>query len=474
MQLKLAFFLVFLLSVQCVFRNSKKSEVLSGGPCTGTTTINANTGATTTTSTTSTPTTTTTTSTPTTTTSTTSTTTTPTTTTTTTTPSGTSSYPVGVYFGNWKIYGRGFNVCNIPIDKVDRIFYGFWDPTSGECKLNDPWADVEKPGPIDGVCGSQNQVWDSPLKGNLYQLSQLRKRKPSLMVAASVGGWTYSPQFHNYLKNPADRARIVSTCVALMNQYSAAFNALDIDLEFPCLPNDGNCGWAITPTDNDRKYFADFMAEFRAALPAHIPLTIATSAAPIKVEALDFARLNLAVHSYNIMTYDFTSGSWGDAWTGHQSNAYLNRADPLATAHRNFGIDTAVELYIKAGCDPKKINIGVGFYGRGFAVAIGSQPAPFVKSLGGLKVGTWETNAFEYYDIKANYAGAGNANVFWDDVAKAPYIYDSAKGYYISYDDPRSIAAKVGLVRKYGLEGIFSWEISGDSPDFELTTAMRQ
>ena len=69
--------------------------------------------------------------------------------------------------------------------------------------------------------------------------------------------------------------------------------------------------------------------------------------------------------------------------------------------------------------------------------------------------------------------GTNNAYVKWDSVAQAPYIYDNVRGYYISYDDARSIKAKVGLISKYGIGGIFSWEITGDTADYELTTAMR-
>jgi GH18 family chitinase len=58
-------------------------------------------------------------------------------------------------------------------------------------------------------------------------------------------------------------------------------------------------------------------------------LTLATSADPFKAEALDFSRLNPIVDGYNIMSYDFTSGSWGDGYTGHQTATYSNPADPL-------------------------------------------------------------------------------------------------------------------------------------------------
>jgi GH18 family chitinase len=53
-------------------------------------------------------------------------------------------------------------------------------------------------------------------------------------------------------------------------------------------------------------------------------LTMAASADPKKAPALDFTRLNTIIDSYNIMSYDFTSGSWGDAYTGHQTATYAN------------------------------------------------------------------------------------------------------------------------------------------------------
>jgi chitinase len=63
-------------------------------------------------------------------------------------------YLVSVYFGNWKIYMRKFELCKTPLDKIDRIYYAFLNPSSGECVLNDPWGDIQKPGPEGAVCGA--------------------------------------------------------------------------------------------------------------------------------------------------------------------------------------------------------------------------------------------------------------------------------------------------------------------------------
>ena len=63
--------------------------------------------------------------------------------------------------------------------------------------------------------------------------------------------------------------------------------------------------------------------------------------------------------------------------------------------------------------------------------------------------------------------------MFWDDTAKASYLFDQQKGYFITYDDPKSIKEKVNVVKSNGYEGVFAWEISGDTNNYELVNAMR-
>jgi GH18 family chitinase len=94
-------------------------------------------------------------------------------------------------------------------------------------------------------------------------------------------------------------------------------------------------------------------------------LTIATSVAPTKIDALDFARLNSVVDSYNIMSYDMTSGSWGDAFTGHQAANYMNPADPIAL-RKTWSAAYAASYMVSKGALANKINLGAALYGRGF------------------------------------------------------------------------------------------------------------
>ena len=49
---------------------------------------------------------------------------------------------------------------------------------------------------------------------------------------------------------------------------------------------------------------------------------------------------------------------------------------------------------------------------------------------------------------------------FWDDTAKAAYLYNGQE--LISYEDPQSLAHKAAYVREKGLGGIMIWEYGHD------------
>lgn len=61
-----------------------------------------------------------------------------------------------MYFGNWKVYGRKYKLCELPGDKIDVLYYSFFDPTSGECKLSDGYADLERTFAQGAVCSNPN------------------------------------------------------------------------------------------------------------------------------------------------------------------------------------------------------------------------------------------------------------------------------------------------------------------------------
>ena len=52
---------------------------------------------------------------------------------------------------------------------------------------------------------------------------------------------------------------------------------------------------------------------------------------------------------------------------------------------------------------------------------------------------------------------------YWDPVASAPYLYNSEKKIWVSYDDPQSLAAKCKYVMEHKLRGIMFWDYESDS-----------
>ncbi len=58
-----------------------------------------------------------------------------------------------------------------------------------------------------------------------------------------------------------------------------------------------------------------------------------------------------------------------------------------------------------------------------------------------------------------------------DAIAQAPWLWNAGTRSFISYDDPRSIAAKAAFVKAHHLGGIMYWEQSLDPGD-ELLDAI--
>ena len=63
--------------------------------------------------------------------------------------------------------------------------------------------------------------------------------------------------------------------------------------------------------------------------------------------------------------------------------------------------------------------------------------------------------------LKAKYPGLKE---YWDDIAKAPYLYDENSGAFFTYDNVRSITEKANYVNKNNLGGMISWMASQDAP----------
>ena len=51
---------------------------------------------------------------------------------------------------------------------------------------------------------------------------------------------------------------------------------------------------------------------------------------------------------------------------------------------------------------------------------------------------------------------------YWDESAKAPYLWSDENRVFISYEDEESIKYKVDYIKSLGLSGMMFWEYTDD------------
>ncbi len=357
------------------------------------------------------------------------------------------------YYSSWSIYARQFFVTDIAADLLTHINYAFANISdSGECAIGDAWADTQFPYP--------GETKGDGLLGNFHQFQLLKEQHPDLQTLISIGGWSWSAKFSDVALTPESRQKFATSCVNFMKQYG--FDGLDIDWEYPV--GGGNTGNIERP--EDAANFVLLLTELRNQLDAqggidgaHYLLTIAAPAGKERYATIDWASVQQQLDWINVMSYDF-AGSWS-AITGHNAQLYRSASDPSP----DNNIDTALKAFLAAGVPSDKLVMGVPFYGRAFKEVAPTNDGLY-QSYGAVS----GEGVIDYKGLDKDWLKLMVRH--WDDAAKVPWLYNTKTNMMISYDDPESLQYKVDYVKQNNLGGIMIWELSNDSPDHTLLTAV--
>ena len=162
------------------------------------------------------------------------------------------------------------------------------------------------------------------------------------------------------------------------------------------------------------------------------------------------------------MTYDF-AGSWQKT-TGH--NAPLNTPTDAVIPSSFIA---SLEDWNRQGCPKEKLVGGLGYYGRSW---VGVNSDAVGASGSGPGYGSWENGVVDYKDIVAKGWDVGKDGwvKHFDEQAMVPYIYNAGTKQYISYDDERSICAKISWLKANGYKGGMAWDLSGDDGSLQGLT----
>ena len=292
---------------------------------------------------------------------------------------------------------------------------------------------------------------DTAMAANLKRLVGLKKTNPRLKVIISIGGWEADGFSDAALTEPS-RAVFVDSALELVRKY--ALDGVDIDWEYP---GQGVAG--IKYRAEDQHNFTLLLKALRDKLGNRLLLTIA-SADREYFQHTEMDQLHVYLDWINVMSYDFFNSL--TPTTGHHAGLY--KSSTAAPTDRDA--DSSIKQHLAAGIPAEKIVLGVAFYGRGFtdvrAVSHGlNQP-----------YGRFES-AHDYAELANSLIGRQGFERYWDDEAKAAYLWNSASRTFISYDDPQSIRTKARYVKDHHLGGMMFWELSEDRNDELLDVIVR-
>ena len=138
----------------------------------------------------------------------------------------------------------------------------------------------------------------------------------------------------------------------------------------------------------------------------------------------------------------------------------------------------SLELWMRSGCPAEKLVAGFAFYGRsmkgvtGTSIGLGAsfsckypcfEPGSFGQEAvyDAQDLIDAENNGGVVGGFCSNCGGSG-FDYYWDDAQSVPWLFNSDKNVFISFDNPRSICIKARWARDKDLRGGMFWELAGD------------
>lgn len=294
---------------------------------------------------------------------------------------------------------------------------------------------------------------------HLTELVALKNRNPKLKIILSVGGWG-ADHFSDAALTSASRRQFAQNVVAFISQYN--LDGVDLDWEYPGQPGPG-----IKYREEDRENFTLLLRSVREHLDARSEqqgrkylLTIASSGSRRYFENTEMEAVHPYLDFVNVMTYDFYTG--GSGTTGHHAGLYKSRYIEETERYA----DAAIQRHLDAGIPGEKIVLGVAFYGRGWT---GVEPV----DSGLYQSVERATKAYTYKDLQSEYINKRSFDRYWDDSAKAPYLWSTDSTTFISYEDPESLTHKVDFIKAKSLGGVMFWEYRHDDNGALLDTLLK-
>ncbi|KYQ51640.1 Acidic mammalian chitinase, partial [Trachymyrmex zeteki] len=342
------------------------------------------------------------------------------------------------YYGSWSVYRNSNGKCDISsIDPslCTHLVYSFVGMNAdGNIRILDSWNDVADNWGQDGF----------------GKFNNLRKKSPSTKTMIAIGGWSEgSTSFSAVASSSISRKAFAKNAVTFTEKYG--FDGLDVDWEYP-----NQRGGRSTDIEN----FVNMLKDLKTELKKKNKLLSVAVGATESLASLSYKIAQVAeqVDFINLMTYDL-HGTW-DGVTGHHAGLYAPKTGDKLNVH------AAVNYWLKNGCPPEKLILGVPFYGRAFTLSNSNNNGLEAPTSGPASSGPYtQEGGYLGYNEICEKLQQGGWTVVHNDKTKSPYAYKGNQ--WVGYEDEKSIQVKVQYVKDKGLGGLMTWSI--DTDDFRGT-----
>lgn len=286
-------------------------------------------------------------------------------------------------------------------------------------------------------------------------------------VSFAIGGWEDSKYFSSVLRQTDVRSTFVTEIHNMIETY--AFDGVDIDWEFPVT------GGAVDGIPEDRENYVQFLRELRAKLGTNRLISIAGGAGQEAFRGFDVKNIIKLVDWIGVMSYDFF-GAWESKWGAFVGpNAPLYHSAPPGYSGK-LNVDWAIKQYACNGDkQPNKIIMGVPFYGRWWYKTVAgahSNDFPLFRTAELHSNGAYGGSA-AYWELLDEWKIDDDRSAYekhWDDRSKTPWAVKN--DLVVSYDDEKSIAAKIQYANAHNLGGVMVWAVDQDDRHYRLLSTV--
>lgn len=278
-------------------------------------------------------------------------------------------------------------------------------------------------------------------KQQLLDIVALKKEYPGLKVLVSLGGWTGCYTCSPIFSKAENRDTFATSVLQILQETHT--DGIDLDWEYPTI--EGPPGHPYSA--DDKANFTALIQTLRSTLGNKYELSFAAGGFQQFIdESVDWDAVMPLVNRVNLMTYDLVGGY--SKRTGHHTALY-------STTEQKESTDNCVQALLRKKVPAEKLVIGAAFYAR------------IWKDVPDVQHGLYQSGVFksgvDFFKFEQHFSTASGFVPYWDDVAKAPYMYNATTKEFATFDNPQSIQEKVNYLKKYRLGGIMFWELRNDS-----------